>query len=141
MSIIYDALKRVEGKTEGDTKLNAGSPGRKNPKLSKAIFVVFFLIVLGSASLLVINISKKSAPHTSPVPGAPKIPPETPLRSKGGSGLSLSGVFFSDGEYVALINDRMVRVGDYIGEAQVVKIESDGVEIKFKDSTLRLSYP
>lgn len=141
-SIIYDALKRVEGKAEGDAKLSAGGAGRKNPKLNKAVFAVFFLIVLGSAGLAAINIYRKSAVHTSPATGIPKVPGEkAPLLRKGDSGLSLSGIFFSDGEYVALINDRMVRVGDYIGEAQVVRIESDGVEIRFRDSTSRISYP
>jgi hypothetical protein len=142
MSIIYDALKRLEGKTKKHARLETGSPERGKSKLSKVIFAVFFLIALSSVSLLVIKIYKMPASHTPSVSKKLRSPKEeTSSPKKEASGLSLSGIFFSDGEYLALINDRIVKVGDYIGKAQVVKIEPDGVEIKFKDSTLRLSYP
>ncbi|RKY29442.1 MAG: hypothetical protein DRP74_08805 [Candidatus Omnitrophota bacterium] len=142
MSIIYDALKRLEDKSKKHAGLEADRPEGGKSKLSKVVFAVLFLIALSSVSLLVIKIYKMPARHTPLASETLRIPNEKiSSPRKEASGLSLNGIFFSDGEYLALINDRMVKVGDYIGKAQVVKIEPDGVEVKFKDSTLRLSYP
>jgi hypothetical protein len=51
----------------------------------------------------------------------------------------LNGVFFSDDKGYALINNEIVEEGNIIDAATVVKINTDGVELKIKDKTVRLS--
>lgn len=138
MSIIYDALKRVEDKTAKDTKSNLGSSKADKSKFPWKAFLFFVLISLGLGGLLIVNLRVRTGAST---PKELIIPEKKSAPPKEVSGLSLKGIFFSDGEYIALINDQMVKVGDFIGEAELIRIEPDGVEIKIGDSTLKLSYP
>ncbi|MFC1658317.1 hypothetical protein ACFL1D_02900 [Candidatus Omnitrophota bacterium] len=164
MSIIYDALKKVEKKPE-DTK----SPPQKNePKPRKLLRIFYILFALAIFSLLSLfvdrpsemkplierSLMEKSSRGSFP-PSIPPLPqkriPATLTylpqagRQKPSSlklpTLYLSGIFASEGEYLALINDRVVGVGDSIENAKIDKIDSDGVNIKFGGSFYRIEYP
>lgn len=46
--------------------------------------------------------------------------------------LTLNGVFYDEKQPMALINGQLVRQGDWIGRAQVTKIERESVQLKFE---------
>jgi len=52
--------------------------------------------------------------------------------------LALSGVFISDNETYALVNNKIVRKGDIIDGAVVQKIAMDEVELEFGGKTIQL---
>ncbi len=156
MSIIYDALKRIEAKTK-NTKESPGGPKPNNSKFLRRIIYIFcIMIVIGFVGYFMGKPSV-SPPPSEPLPTkelnlpveveTPLPPPspeeELPPSDKDLPLLSLTGIFFSDGQYSALINDQIVKVGDLIEgtQIQVQKIDSKGVDIKFKDSSFRLNYP
>jgi len=51
----------------------------------------------------------------------------------------LNGLFFSQNEGYALINNRVVKVGDSVGGAVVKKIELEEVELEQEGSKIKLS--
>ena len=133
-----------------------------------AIRIVVVLVVLFILCLLALFVDKPSieksfidrsligkqsrAPKIIQLPSVPKkriptkaiplsAPKEKSSAAKKLPALYLTGIFFSDGEYLALMNDRIVKVGDFIEEVRIQKIDSDGVDVKFKDSSFRLNYP
>ncbi len=133
----------------------------------KQILITFvFLTILSLIALFVDSPSDKKAPidsglikkRSKKVTAVKKLSPakeKSPARIKLLSGSEensdfllrklpsfyLTGTFYSDGGHVALINDRMVKAGDSIDEIKIIAVDAKGVEIEFKDSTFRLSYP
>jgi|GEM_PF-4852853 len=165
MSIIYDALKRIEKKAK-DTEYSSENAKRDTRKSRRIGYILLILLVLCLVALFVDKSStKRYFVERSPTDKHPMFPKvsriamtgeeKTPAKvmplsepeSKPPSAdkklplFYLSGIFFSDGEYLALINDQLVQADDFIEGAQVQKIDSDGVEIKFGESSFRLSYP
>ena len=143
MSIIYDALKKTETKTK-DIEEKIRGPKRNKSKFLKIFFVLCILIIVGFAGFFI------GKPSKSPSSGRrgvliPKIRLPTSVQTKASkeskSTLSLNGIMFSDGQYFALINDQIVKAGDFIEGAQIHKIDSAGVEITTEESSYRLSYP
>ena len=55
--------------------------------------------------------------------------------------LSISGIFLSDGQYLALIDNRVVKSGDSVKGVMVEKINFDGVDVNFRGSTSHLDFP
>ena len=161
MSIIYEALKRIESKKTKDAGNLHSNPQRDNFKFPRMAYIICILIIFILLGVLIIkrsffgnasvsssrvyeqpSVSKKQvAARIKPISVKEKeIPSSTSVKDL--PPLSLTGIFFTDGEYMALVNDQMVRAGDFIEEeVQIGKIDSDGMEIKFKGSTFRLSYP
>lgn len=136
MSIIYDALKRTGVKIK-ETKNPINPPKRNNSKVPRFAYILCILIMIG----LIGYFMGRSSPVAPPAPG---ILPSKELKTATGKRLpplSLTGIFFSDGEYLALINEQAVRKGDFIEGAQIEEIDAKGVQIIFEDSSLRLSYP
>lgn len=133
MSIIYDALKRVEVKEKGTGGNLSSHPGpkRNKPGLLQLIYLLCILIVFGFLVIFAVN-----SFMGKPLLGKPsKSSAQKPA-------LYLTGIFFSDGRYMALINDRAVKIGDLIeGHGEIYKIDSSGVDIRFKDESFRLNYP
>ncbi|MBM3255779.1 MAG: hypothetical protein FJZ08_05705 [Candidatus Omnitrophica bacterium] len=60
-------------------------------------------------------------------------------QKKSPSELTLSGIFFSEQIGYALINNQIVKEGDKISGATVVRISLDGVDLKYEDSAINLS--
>ena len=65
--------------------------------------------------------------------------PILPSRKKESRELKLNGVFFSQNEGFALINNRMVKVGDLVAGAKILKIELDEVELEQDGAVVKLS--
>ena len=51
----------------------------------------------------------------------------------------LTGIMFSASEPVAYLNQKVVKVGDWIDNAEVIEIEKQTVTIKFNDKLITLS--
>ena len=170
MSIIYDALKKVEQSANAKEI----TPEVKKPaKLKTKIFLLYILVAC--VGFLISNVifayltqpkkSQEKSAKALPVSAAkeePKIaqipeelpPSETPLTASSVSlltqsktaattsdpqgSLVLNGVFFSEGEVCALINNKIVRVNDVIEGAVVKRINLDEVDLEAGGSTIKL---
>lgn len=164
MSIIYDALKKVQ-KNNGDSKTppettlqSAKTKTKLNPALIYVLVVCLglFLGNLAYSHLVRANLAvaakrmpssaKISAPLPLPPvkPGvAPAINPETagaPAPNPEPS-LVLNGVFFEQGDGYALINNKIVRLGDEVEKAKVKKISINGVDLEFEGKVIKLASP
>lgn len=152
MSIIYEALKKIDRNSLNQKKnsFNEFKPDKTRFFLKAGIFIIVFVSIVGlvfilkgkySGNSVSSNISfiqpetisntkslNKEIPRKPAEPKSQKIPAE----------FSLQGIVFSGGEYMALINQRLVAEGDMIGEASVKKIEADGVEIEINNKLFRL---
>ena len=166
MSIIYDALKKVEVSVNKDsldkTKVDKKTYG---PKLK---IYLLFTLVIGSGFFIAnivfnlftkpsqrdVNIVSKIQPQvnkgedvnsaselpqkiTNPEPNLATAPVEVEKPSS--PLLVLNGIFFSRNEGYALINNSIVKASDTIDGAVVTRITLDGVELKFQDSVIKLS--
>jgi len=172
MSIIYDALKKVETKiADSGIKPEVLDLPKKSP--SKLKSYLFYLLILGAGFIIAGTIFILSNPQKKPLamlnkiakpaaglkkittavseklklPTLAKEPPTTPISSalseESASGsppiLVLNGVFFSENEGYALINNQIVREGDVINGATVERINLQGVELKSEGSVIQLS--
>ena len=149
MSIIYDALKKVETSQANDSKTKIDKGFKSKPK----IYLVFALMVC--LGLFVANIFyewliPKPLLNTTDIVtgGRPLIDKkqtsasvETKMETQKEipPALTLNGVFFSGSEGYALINNRVVKKGDKIDGATVVQIFLDEVDLEFGGSVIKLS--
>lgn len=154
MSIIYDALKKIQksNRTYLDIRVDNG---RKYSKYK--VYVFYFLIIcvglfIGNIFFNFLNRNGHSSlKHTdeplikensfAPVnkPPLEKKPivfttPEKKFRES----LVLNGVFFSQNEGYALINNQIVKEGDVIGEGKVKRITLDEVELEYEGAEIKL---
>lgn len=154
MSIIYDALKKIEGiQHKGMKEIAAGPSSRKPKPYLLAVLAVCILafaanIFYGRVSGVAKPVIQENLPGPLPVPAITPLPEEPPIESKTGDieeeappELVLSGIFFSGNEGYALINERIMREGDEINGAVVTKILIDGVELEFKGKAIKLATP
>lgn len=156
VSIIYEALKKVEEIQDfAHREIRIEKPG----KTKYAIFLLYLgVAVLGflltnmlwevlsrqvnktrvtSVPLMVakevsIPVENKSATLKSelkPLEPTPLLP----------SSLLLNGIFFSEDEGYALINNQIVKVGDSVEGAIVKQILADSVELEEQGRLIRLS--
>jgi len=170
MSIIYDALKKVEKSASTGPNVKTD----KHRKLNFRIYLLYALLIgigffVGNiifgfftkssqmstkvqASTVAVaknipGVNQKKEIVLSPKPqellpskeSGPTTPPKTQPQPTSPSPLVLTGVFFSEDEGYALINNRIVKVGDTIEGAKVVQITLDGVELEAEGLTLKLS--
>lgn len=167
MSIIYDALKKVENSlmNSGGQKKEAPVPQVKAvpPKINKTPGfkpkVFLLVILLACLGVFIANmVMKKPAspivknePQSLP-PAKEKeaLPKEAPVelikpiepadkRKQLQSQLVLNGVFFSGDEGYALINNHIMKTGDSIEGATVVKITQEEVELSYEGANFKLS--
>lgn len=157
MSIIYDALKKVEAAIHRDSL--ATKTDKKEHKSKFKNYLLYVLVVcLGFFianiffGILKPSVMVKSQPLVIqkeaqlPLPAlVPKEEPtldtslSAPTERRAAPLLVLNGVFFSENEGYALINNRIVKEGDAIDGATVLRIDLDGVECKFEDAVIKLS--
>lgn len=149
MSIIYDALKKVETSQANDSKTKIDKGVKSKPK----IYLLYALMIC--MGLFMANIfygwlsQKKPADKKEPylAPTLPTAALETSVSVEAEMEtqkdtlpvFTLNGVFFSGGEGYALINNRIVKKGDKIGRASVVQIFLDEVELELEGSIIKLS--
>ncbi len=145
MSIINEALKKTEAQLQKNAdKENSSLPAK--PAQAKR-FILYFLILLTGLllgnfifSLLKHRIqttqpTKKVAfpitQTTNPAPIAPlPSPPPTPeITRPSATSFVLNGIFFSDNDSYALINNQIVRANDLVDGAKVGLITANTVEL------------
>lgn len=155
MSIIYEALKKVES-SQSQAAAQTGTPQPdKRPKSRRRTYLLFVLAMLAglfAANLLYEWLTPKPAAETtakretSPeIPEAPTPPPgpaveelsETAELSP--SSFMLNGIVYSPGgDSYALINNRVVKTGDKVGGATVLEISVDQVDLDLGGSVVKL---
>jgi len=174
MSIIYDALKKVETKIDkpGNNPLQFKMHKEAKPKPKFYAYLIYVLVLCGGffaafllfkfifpegqltaktatqpAAVAPLKISPKIAPENV----APESPQEIPPSSKDNLLLPpetqeritplfiVSGVFFSENQGYAIINDRVVKQGAVIEGAMVERINADGVQLKYEGVAIELS--
>ena len=164
MSIIYDALKKVEG-SGGKAENQEGNSKNKAALNLKAYLLYALVICLGlfAASQLfgyitrsqnvAVNIKKTPAQQVSkPVikeVAAKEMPAQNEKTPPSGgkdaensfnnASFDLNGIFFSEKVGFALINNQIVKQGDKISGATVKQITLDGVELDKDGKILRLT--
>lgn len=127
MSIIYEALKKTQEKLKFATTLDP------REKLKLKLYIVFIFVALLGCSYALTTLFYSPAPLSSeqikkeiassmakqkqPV----QISSSKPVRATS-ERFALNGVVTMDNEKVALINDEMVRKGDFIDGAYVINI-------------------
>lgn len=155
MSIIYEALKKVGQRLP--------FPNAKKETRNVLLWLVIAAIVLGflasgvAVALLLSSLSKPvhviektpaiipSAPEVKPVARPPAAPALLPLpnsinppQQKVADTFDLKGIMDMGGERIALINDEIMKVGDYINGAKVARITKDTVELFLENKEIIL---
>jgi len=158
MSIIYDALKKVEQSSAKSLETKVAKGSRSPSRIPK--FLIYVLVVcfgffianfffgmlpkqLSNNNLLktknppqIQNLPKETPPEVKP-----SLPIETKVEKKeelSGS-FVLNGVFFSGNEGYALINNRIVKKGDIIDGATVALIALNEVDLVKEGAIIKLS--
>ncbi len=166
MSIINEALKKTQEKlritTASPLLESQKSDQKEGKKIWIRITVIFVLVGFLGCGLIFFALSKnrlalatKETKHEitqeqtpqsfkpSPVPVVQNPHPSAqppPAASKPNSNeLVLSGIMTMGDEQLALINNKIYKVGDYIGDRQVLSISVDKVEISDNGKTLTLT--
>lgn len=171
MSIIYDALKKVEesGIREDKAETGAVRPRRHNYKAylfygvaaCAGLFIMNFFFSLLSRpkereKLSVAQQPPQPAPYSAQpqqeiLAPAQQLQPDASqiqdqpvesgsfveMTSKGP--LILNGIFFSEGQGYALINNHIVKQGDTVDGAAVKSIAADEVELEIDGKSLKLA--
>ncbi|MDP2941752.1 MAG: hypothetical protein Q8N85_05855 [Candidatus Omnitrophota bacterium] len=157
MSIIYDALKKLEQKAITETKPRPKEKIFKQQKIKLiAIYVLMACLGLAIGNFIFSRLAPplpggaKARPVTlaqeplkaeiPPLQGtahAAQAPPQETLPSPI---LVLNGIFFSQENGYALINNQIVKEGDDVDGAKVKKISMDEVELDALGSSIKLSY-
>ena len=156
MSIIYEALKKAEkgintGTDEKPQMAGQGKDRKSRVKLYILYFLVAFLgLVVGNAVFgFLPNPGKPQRTQVKPLPmslsTSPEVLPPKPLAqetatltNKPQGAFTLNGIFFSEGEGYALINNKIVKVGDEVSGAIVKKIDLGVVELETSGTTTKL---
>lgn len=156
MSIINEALKKTEASIQKNSAKETLSPV-KRPRSRPYIFYILIL----AAGLILINLifaimHRKTQPIqvsepviASPIPdmepqnnqALPAVTP-TPLpeeQEKPEKKFILNGIFFSDNDGYALVNNRIVRENDLVDGVKVEKITADTVELNNEGNIITLT--
>jgi type II secretory pathway component PulC len=161
LSIIYDALKKVE---LAQKETNEEPPKKekffklKNTKLYLIYLLVICLgIFAGNIFFGYLNSEKKPALakqeifHKSKKPQQAQVPRITQVlpsvdkvkindtKKESPASLVLNGVFSAKNQSYALVNNQIVKEGDIIEGATVKRIEPRGVELEKSGQVIKLS--
>jgi hypothetical protein len=166
MSIIYEALKKTQDGI--NTRLRPGPvrrwPGRLKPipwigLILLAIFLVVYLakVIFRKPSSTAVGVSlpepvsepdkplilpeEELPPSVSPALALPPPVVETEPPKETPPVLVLNGVFYSQDQAYALINNQIVKEGDVLDGAIVKRISLEVVEIERDGLILRLKPP
>lgn len=157
MSIIYDALKKVE--QSGVKDIKSQDLGNLHSKHKFKTYLLYVLAVC--AGLFAVNIFFAFLTHSKKISGAdntaqalakeasPQNKANPPAQQSASSGspvkmsseglLILNGIFFSGNEGYALVNNHIVKEGDVVNGATVKHITVDGVEAEVDGKILKLT--
>lgn len=155
MSIIYDAIKKVE-------ELPRPLPKKRK---DRPVLILVFICAVGIIGVVLISLTKIKKTEVIPIASlspasilpAPIVEPAPPVVEPSPAVVEpqtavvesipmpeetfvLNGIFFSENEGYALISDKIVKKGDSLNKAVVKSIDVDTVELELEDgSTLSLS--
>lgn len=151
MSIINEALKKTEEnlqKNSAKDNLLAPKPGRNKPLLLYILILLTGLLLGNFIFNLLYKIqtsrtsTKNVLPITKTTTHLPAIAlPGQPLEAKKPAETSfvLNGIFFSDNDGYALVNNQIVRENDYVDGARVNLITANTVELDNAGQAIILS--
>lgn len=153
MSIINEALKKTEQQIqENAAKNNLPSAKLPGPKLFRLYILILLLGVSLSSlifRLLGDRIKTAQAPKKAAIalqqPAALPAQPEEPALAKKEekdvpeAAFVLNGIFFSDNDGYALINNQIVRENESVDGARVTKITANTVELNNQEKPIILS--
>jgi hypothetical protein len=144
MSIINEALKKTEERLQKNAA--KGNPLSAKPSGSKPFLLYIVILLVG---LLLGNFiftllrhktqgnarapaaqaqAKQSLASNPPSPAIlPSRPPE--IKTPTEASFVLNGIFFSDNDGYALVNNQIVRENDYVDKAKVGLITANSVEL------------
>lgn len=157
MSIIYDALKKTEqaidpkAKTAPEIKTTKAKENK--PQIEQYILYALVVVIgLVAANTIFSFFPRSNKPSLSQVKSLQQETPKPepllvtltePVTTPGADvkkqtqvSLLLNGVFFSEEEGFALINNRVVKEGDEIEGLIVTRVNLDSVELAAKDGTI-----
>ncbi|MFH1360535.1 MAG: hypothetical protein ABIJ41_05805 [Candidatus Omnitrophota bacterium] len=157
MSIIYEALKKTQSQLEKKLKVHHSvKKGERNTVVWVATILVFIGFVGCAGALLYIILLKPSLEmvsvqkQTETVPSREIIPTSRQDSARGSrpsrndlpaSDLTLNGIIAMEGDYFALINNEILREGEYIEGKRIAKISVDKVEIEDNGQLIILKTP
>lgn len=137
MSIIYEALKKLEKRKEN-----------YRPSASKHLFRYIFMIVIGVCLLIFFAPHMHISRTTRAVRSSPKgqkamikrvtLPGEDEDK-EGQMGYRLQGIIYDQERPIALINGKRVAIGDNIQGARLVNISDDNVELETEQGSIYLT--
>ncbi|MBU0547844.1 MAG: hypothetical protein KJ710_04175 [Candidatus Omnitrophica bacterium] len=156
MSIINEALKKTEESIQRNSLKEISEPDKKVKLKPYLFYILIFVVGLLLSNIIFTIINRKiESPH---VPEPPKVPPisdresqvsqtppavmPTPLLEKqeqAKKNFILSGIFFSDHDGYALVNNQIIRENDLVDRAKVEKITVNTVELNSEGETIILS--
>lgn len=140
MSIIYEALN----KTQKRLTMPNTFVGKKNSSILTWLLSGFIVLGFIGCGLVIMLLSRN--PQTTNRIQSKLIDTKNISKTKIKSNnekkyygsFDLSGIISMDNAYFALINSKMVTVGDYIEGAEVVSILSDEVNLNLKGDKIKL---
>lgn len=146
MSIINEALKKTERSLHKN--ILTEKPGSKKPSLPLLVLLAFLLIVW-TAKFIIPPKKNRAVPgpgNTQPAP-LPKPPEEIPddkpalpkIPEPDIQKFILNGIFFSDRDAYALINNRIVKNNSEIDGARIISINEKNVELDHKGKKITVS--
>lgn len=159
MSIIYEALKKIKPVFPDAKAVNKQEKSFLLYLAVTAIFLGFLgsgiaiFLLFSSLAKPVQVIQKDFLPATpAPAPAVPAVnaPPRPsavnpvlpsiiiPQKPRSSNTLDLKGIMDYAGERIALINNEILKEGDYINGARVVRITKNSVELFLKDKIIIL---
>ena len=152
MSIINEALKKTEEQLQKNSTNNT-SLRSKHSKIKLFLVSILILsagILLGNFIFILLKNKTKTAqtPKENTLPliqtKAALVPPILPSPSliekkTPAASFVLNGIFFSDNDGYALVNNQIVRENDFVDGAKVSLITANSVELVNADETLTLT--
>ncbi len=154
MSIIYDALKKLEKNISHPNNQQDNPKLTKKPEIKKPNPLLVFTLILLSLVFItktIIQIVKNSktaqlstTPKSIAIEPTAEITPqdkieESPLiKEPPEPELTLNGIYFQGSESYALINNKVVKPGDTIQNAKVKEINLEKVSLDFEGKVITL---
>jgi hypothetical protein len=134
MSIIYEALKKVENKLELTGKKNIVADVKRIAQKKPYYFYLVAIVVgLTLASITYNVISKRYLAKVVKISASDQGP------AKLGNEITLNGIVFTGDSNYALLNNQIVREGDAVRGIMVKRITSEVVELDKNGVLYRLS--
>lgn len=141
MSIIYDALRKID---ESNSIISSTKINRKMNKSNLKIYLLYACVACAGffiAGIFWRFLAKSLPANNTPIAEQNLASQETTVAEPKVDvkpAFTLNGVFFSQNEGYALINNQIVKEGDVISGAIVKRIILDEVELEYAGAVIKL---